>query len=102
MIPAKLSEAVARAWDAEEAHQMGEPSPWDFGYDAEWEAGRVFLADTALDALDAAGFVVVPKEPTEAMTLAGGHQVPLLHEECDCAGMKAVYVAMIAASKETT
>ena len=47
-IPAKLSEAVARAWDAEEAHQMGEPSPWDFGYDAEWEAGRVFLADTAL------------------------------------------------------
>lgn len=38
-----------------------------------WEASTLSFADAALSAIRAAGFAVVPVEPTEAMLKAGGN-----------------------------
>lgn len=48
-------EALARAYDREEAACMGEPSPWDSGADdAEWVAERISCASAAISAYLAA------------------------------------------------
>ena len=76
-----LVETVARAWDAEEAAQMGEPSPWDhpdsdpIKEDA-WRDNRMSLARAALQAIEAAGWRVVPvRHPSRDMIYAAaeGH-----------------------------
>ena len=39
----QIDDIIAKAWDAEEAAQMGEPSPWKvggFGLDPDWTSGR--------------------------------------------------------------
>ena len=53
-------------------------------------------ADAILAALEAAGYAVVPKEPTEAMLNSGWRERGQQHS------MTAVYKAMLAAAKETT
>lgn len=59
-------------------------------------------AQAVLSALDAAGYAVVPKEPTEAMRIAGYN----VAEECGGAAstteLTAVFKAMIAATKQDT
>ena len=60
--------------------------------------GRLIETDAILSALAAAGYAVVPVEPTDAMCMAG--------EECivrneSCLLAEDVYFAMLAAAKET-
>jgi hypothetical protein len=65
-----IEDIIAKAWDAEEATQMGEPSPWKvgpFGLDPDWASGRHACATAAIRALEAAGFAIVPREPTPEM-----------------------------------
>lgn len=57
----EIAEIIARAYDREQAAQMGEPDPWMYP-DEEAEAESIACASAALAALDAAGFTVVPKE----------------------------------------
>jgi len=69
-----VEEIIARAYDREEAAQMGEPSPWSIDdKDPDWVDGRLHCGRAAIAALDAAGFVIAPKEPTEAMLTASYH-----------------------------
>jgi len=54
MLDASALEAVARAFDREEAAQMGEPDPWDSAEenaDNEWLQERMCCALVALEAL---------------------------------------------------
>jgi len=52
-------EIIARAYDREQAAQMGEPDPWQDGTDhPEWE-GSLGCADVAIAALAAEGFSIV-------------------------------------------
>ena len=79
-----LIEAVARAWDAEEAAQTGEPSPWSIpldggDHDARWAESRMSLAIAALTAIEAAGYRVVPVELTLDMSKAGAAKIPAGH-----------------------
>jgi hypothetical protein len=73
----QIGTILAKAWDAEEAAQMGEPSPWDAvrfsgePLDHEWASARLSCAAAVLAALDDAGFAIVPIEPTEEMLRAG-------------------------------
>jgi hypothetical protein len=50
-----MIETIARAWDAEEAAQCGEPSPWDIGREDDgfviWRNTRLAMAKAALLAL---------------------------------------------------
>jgi hypothetical protein len=61
-----------------------------------------FIADSLLEALDAAGYVIVPKEPSEEMISAGeraGHYArsnPVICEN----DADACYRAMLAASQQ--
>jgi len=72
MTRAELIEAMARAYDREDAAQMGEPSPWSIAdRDPDWESGRLACAEAALSAIEQAGMVVVPVEPTGEMKTAG-------------------------------
>lgn len=67
-------------------------------------------ADGVLSALDAAGYVVVPKEPTEAMVKAGRETLTdktdwdTWHEEAtpyyDTGYMEAIYHAIVAAAEK--
>lgn len=67
-----LLDVIARAWDAEDASQMGEPSPWDSErlcgepLDEDWIKERRACASAVLTALDAADFVVASKESLDA------------------------------------
>jgi hypothetical protein len=51
-----------------------------------------FIADSLLEALDAAGYVIVPKEPTREMLRAG--------VRVGVAPMEFIYRAMLAASQQ--
>jgi hypothetical protein len=54
-----VREIIARAYDREQAAQMGEPDPWQDGTDhPEWE-GSLGCADVAITALAAEGFSIV-------------------------------------------
>ena len=60
----KALEALARAYDHEEAACMGEPSPWvsaDSGGDDEWKAERIVAARAGLDAYRSA--LSLPVQP---------------------------------------
>lgn len=53
---------------------------------------------SALDALDAAGYVVVPREPTRAMMDAAGRVPHRRSDDGDGPDSEEVYLAMIAAA----
>jgi len=56
MLDASALEVLARAYDGEDAAQMGEPNPWDAAEEAEdneWFEERLCCALTALEALAA-------------------------------------------------
>lgn len=60
------------------------------------EGACVEVATAALTALEAAGMVVVPREPSEAMMRAGGIE----HRNNPVSSIPSVYTAMIAAAQE--
>jgi hypothetical protein len=68
--------------------------PWDGALFSETRCSRI--AADALSALDAAGFQVVPKVPTEAM-LCAGQDVPAGIGGCP-PSVNLIYRAMLAAS----
>ena len=64
----KALEALARAYDHEEAACMGEPSPWvsaDSEGDDEWKAERIVAARAGLDAYRSALSLPVQPDPPE-------------------------------------
>lgn len=72
----KLIEVMAREHDREEAAMIGEPSPWiESGDFDDFRKDRISCMSTALTDLEQAGFVVVPREPTDAMIKASIYAV---------------------------
>lgn len=63
-----IAEILARAYDREEAAQMGEPDPWKdiepdiLVPDAEFVQDRIGCAEAAIEALAAAGYRIVLAE----------------------------------------
>jgi hypothetical protein len=56
-------EALARAYDREDASQRGEPDPWDDGKDdAAWVAERLACAQAGFAALSASQEAAAPSE----------------------------------------
>lgn len=101
MTPDPIEEAVARAiHEARFAHpeHPREPEPWDKG-DREY-AFR--LTRRALAALEAAGLVIVPAEPTEAMLEAGSNRWETHHPGLNetYPNERATYRAMISAVRK--
>ena len=101
-----LIEAVARAWDAEEAAQTGEPSPWSIpldggDHDARWAESRMSLAIAALTAIESAGYRIVnPDDLTpEQMAEAGNIDGPLSR---GVIGAVEVYQAIVQAAPRIT
>lgn len=68
----EIEDIIARAWDREEAAQMGEPSPWESEklcgepLDKDWVAERIGCAGAVIDALETAGYVICPRSAGEA------------------------------------
>lgn len=61
----------------------------------DWPSER---AQTVLAALDAAGYAVVPRMPTEKMVKAA---LSYIRDDAPCSNPHGVYKAMITAAKET-
>lgn len=56
MTPAEI---IARAYDREQAAQMGEPDPWqDNTDDPQWQ-DSLGCAEAAVDAIEAAGYRII-------------------------------------------
>lgn len=101
----QIEDIIAKAWDAEEAAQMGEPSPWKvgpFGLDPDWTSGRHACATAAIRALEAAGFAIVPTEPTLRMIEATYDLDIYWHYQSDGrpGAPEDAYCAMLAAAGE--
>jgi len=92
----EIIETMARALDREEAAQMGEPSPWDVfknELEHEWISERFACVRAALSAAEAAGWVMVPAAPTEAMIAAA--------QTCTAPyNIYVIFAAMLAAAGE--
>ncbi len=70
-LPAEVLEQMARAADAEEAAQKGEPTPWLFaigGNDEEWKSERRFAMQAAWDAGPGPGLVEALKQAVSWFT----------------------------------
>lgn len=66
MTPAEI---IARAYDREQAAQMGEPDPWGDGTDhPEWYSSLA-CAQEAIAALQAAGFRLIPAGEYDTATI---------------------------------
>ena len=68
-VPDDILELMARAHDAEESAQRGEPSPWRndiAGADPDFHDERIAAMRCAVAALTRAGLRVVPAEPSDA------------------------------------
>ncbi len=72
MTPAEI---IARAYDREQAAQMGEPDPWGNGTDhPEW-GDSLACAQSAIDALQAAGIRLIPEGEYDPVTIEAAAKV---------------------------
>lgn len=72
MTPAEI---IARAYDREQAAQMGEPNPWADGTDhPEW-SGSLACAHEAIAALNAAGYRILAPGERDPVTIEAAAKV---------------------------
>jgi hypothetical protein len=72
MTPAEI---IARAYDREQAAQMGEPDPWADGTDhPEW-SGSLACAHEAIAALNAAGYRILAPGERDPVTIEAAAEV---------------------------